>query len=424
MSGDIQDVPTGGLKNVKRLETEFAKTEVQLIEEQEPSTKLTVSNQILKTKEGKVCEVAADISDEVPQIQVADALSPSAPNHPVLETSPSFRLLHPGHVSNISDFWENIWKIEKDGTNMLLAKGGKYREQRLGNDENFIIDDEGEEINHLKETFFMQCRLLKAAEQENGKLKDKITSIESMNEKILKDLNEKSEKRENLVINLRAKLEKYEKDNSNLNDLELVKSCKILELEDKLTETALKLDVSRQENVSLNNKLKEVNSQLNNVEVDHTKLKDELSQYLELVKELKKQVVPMENIKQKMASIDEDVVVLKRRLQGSMRRKSVVQSYEMEELQNSKLSLPYCTSTKRRLSPIYGQNGSPAKIIKVADATVNERSDSTSVIGNKDETDQCQTGNGNGNITSGFENTKTRSLKNSRSRIGQDCKQQ
>merc|ERR1712112_804832 len=99
-----------------------------------------------------------------------------------------------------------------------------------------------------------------------------------------------------------------------------------------------------------------------------------------------------------------------------MRRKSAVQSYEMEELQNNKLSLPYCTSTKkRRLSPIYGQNGSPAKIIKVAATTVNESTDSALVTGNKDETDQCQTGNGNGNINSEFENTKMRSLKKSRS---------
>ena len=60
---------------------------------------------------------------------------------------------------------------------------------------------------------------------------------------------------------------------------------------------------------------------IESAEINSLELEDELTNYEELVKDLKKQIVPMENIKLKMASLDEDVFVLKRRLQGSMRSK-------------------------------------------------------------------------------------------------------
>ena len=73
----------------------------------------------------------------------------------------------------------------------------------------------------------------------------------------------------------------------------------------------------------------------------------------------------MENIKQKMASLDEDVVVLKRRLQGSMRSKSKVQKSSEDETIGMQVLGPFSTSTKkRRMSPI--QVMSPAKVIKIA----------------------------------------------------------
>jgi len=420
-SEDVAPVPN---KEGKRLETEFAETEAQSVEH-EPSTELpTGACQLLVTnfEEGNIHEVVPNVP---PESQLPDALSPSASSHQVIETSPSFRSLHPGHVSSISDFWENIWKIENDyGTN-VFARGGRSRDHGVGNGVNLTIDDEGEELNRLKETVMIQCQLLKVAEQENDKLRGKIDSIELMNKKILKDLNEKSEKRENLVIDLRAKLEEYEKDVSDMNDKDLVKKYKILELEDKLTESRFKLDVSRQENVSLKNQLKEVDSKLNHVEADHAKLKEKVSSYEEVVKDLKKQVVPMENIKLKMASLDEDVCVLKRRLQGSMRNKSTVKNSNTEEVVQGKLLMPYCTSTKkRRVSPIDGQVGSPAKIIKVAIGSVHEEIDRPAETGAEVDSDKCDADIGTGNITSDFDNTRMRSLKKSRSRIGQECKQQ
>jgi len=426
MADGSQDVtPEVPNKEGKRLESEFSETEAQLVEEHKPSTEfLAEACQLLVTnfEEGNIHKAVPNVP---PESQLPDALSPSASSHQVIETSPSFRSLHPGHVSSISDFWENIWKIENDyGTN-VFARGGRSRDHRIGNDVNLTIEDEGEELNRLKETVLIQCQLLKVAEQENDKLRGKIDSIELMNKKILKDLNEKSEKRENLVIDLRAKLEEYEKDISNLNDKDLVKNYKILELEDKLSESTLKLDVSRQENVSLKNQLKELDSKLNYVEIDHAKLQEKVSSYEEVVKDLKKQVVPMENIKQKMASLDKDVCVLKRRLQGSMRNNSTVKNCNTEEVVHEKLLMPYCTSTKkRRVSPIDGQVGSPAKMMKVVIGSVNEEIDGPAETGAKVDSDKCDVDNGIGNITSEFDHTRMRSLKKSRSRIGQECKQQ
>ena len=52
-------------------------------------------------------------------------------------------------------------------------------------------DESCQEVNRLKETIMIQCQLFRATEDENLKLKEDIQKIESINEKILKDLYKK-----------------------------------------------------------------------------------------------------------------------------------------------------------------------------------------------------------------------------------------
>merc|ERR1719369_2034891 len=175
-------------------------------------------------------------------------------------------------------------------------------------------DEKDEEINRLKETIMIQCQLFRATEEENSKLKEKIVNIELMNEKILKDLNQKSEKRESLVTTLRSQLSESRDEISDLVDKDLMKSSKILELEDKMVKNAYENDVLKLENLKLLNKTKELLSNVDLAEEKCSSLEKELVKYENVVKDLKQQAVPVENIKQKMASLDEDVTVLKKRL--------------------------------------------------------------------------------------------------------------
>ena len=137
-------------------------------------------------------------------------------------------------------------------------------------------------------------------------------------------------------------------------------------------------DNLRQENLNLKNKLEvDDSSQLNDVKLKNEKLEVEIAEYEWLVKDLKKQILPMENIKQKMASLDEDVVVLKRRLQGSMRSKFKVEKSTEDESIGMQVLGPYSTSTKkRRMSPT--QVMSPAKVIKIANVAVVEATEKPS----------------------------------------------
>merc|ERR1719369_2184455 len=165
-------------------------------------------------------------------------------------------------------------------------------------------DEKDEEINRLKETIMIQCQLFRATEEENSKLKEKIINIELMNEKILKDLNQKSEKRESLVTTLRSQLSESRDEISDLVDKDLLKKYKILELEDKMVKYASENDVLKLENLKLLNKNKELLSNVDLVEEKCSSLEEELVKYENVVKDLKQQAVPVENIKQKMASLD------------------------------------------------------------------------------------------------------------------------
>jgi len=385
-------------------------TEQQLLPENMPCEpfKTATANVVVE-----INDVETDEALYAPQEQ---GLSPHSSNSKSLdvETSPSFRSLHPGYVSNIAEFWENIWKIEK---NQKLGFSRERRERQLG-EEGVINDDKDDEINRLQETIVFQCQLFRATEEENSALKEKIANSESMNEKILRDLNRKSEAREDLVIDMRAKVGDYVKEIRELKEKDLIKSYKISELEDKLSDKCLESEVLRKENIHLKDKVKEVDSQLYDIELKNGKLEDELANYEELVKDMKKQIVPMENIKQKMASLDEDVFVLKRRLQGSMRSKK--KDHKANNAIEMKFLEPPNTSTKKRsISCMDEQVMSPAKVIKIskADENVKDSIDEkfeefTEYPGERKEIDPET------------EHVRIRSFKKSRSRIGQDCKQQ
>ena len=201
-------------------------------------------------------------------------------------------------------------------------------------------DESCQEVNRLKETIMIQCQLFRATEEENLKLKEDIKNIESINEKILKDLNHKSEIRESLVANLRENLNECNIKISKSLDQDLVKTAKIRELEKKLVDDVTEMDMMIQENLHMEQELREVSLKLENVEDKNLKLQKKLDEYEEIVKDLKNQSVPVENIKVKMASLDQDVLHLKRRLQSSVRSKSNISK---TTLKSESLTLPYCT---------------------------------------------------------------------------------
>merc|ERR1719233_320627 len=368
------------------------------------------------TKANVVVKINDVITDETIHAPHEQGLSPLATNFKKadVETSPSFRSLHPGHVSNISEFWENIRKI---GNNQRLGCPREMRERQLG-EESVIDDDEEDEINRLQETIVFQCQLFRATEEENRDLKEKIAISESMNEKILRDLNMKSEARENLVIDLRARVGEYVKEIRELKEKDLIKSFKISELEDKLSKSSLETDVLRNENICLKDKVKETDAKLYDLELKNKKVEDELTKYEELVKDLKRQIVPMENIKQKMASLDEDVVVLKRRLHGSMRSKKKEHKSDNEMVMNV-LKPPHTSTMKRRLSCMDEQVMSPAKVIKISKANEGFKDPSDEKVEESDEYLHVPK-----KIDPETEHVRMRSFKKSRSKIGQDCKQQ
>jgi len=361
----------------------------------------------------EINDVTADETLYAPNDQ---DLSPHTSNtkRVVVETSPSFRSLHPGYVSNIAEFWENIWTIENS---QRLGFPRERRECQLG-EEGVINEDKDDEINRLQETIVLQCQLFRATEEENRALKEKIANNESMNEKILRDLNRKSERRENLVIDMRAKVGEYVKEIRELKEKDLLKTNKLSELEDKLSENSPETNILRNENIYLKDKVKEVASQLCDVEFKNRKLEDELTNYEKLVKDLKKQIVPMENIKQKMASLDDDVFVLKRRLQGSMRSKKKEHKSD-NAMEMNVLEHPKTSTKKRRISSMGEQVMSPAKVMKISKANDGAKDSIDEKVEESNEYLRVPK-----KIETENEHVRMRSFKKSRSRIGQECQPQ
>jgi len=413
MSYDAED----DLTNISS--TSFQLIDVRLGEtdkDTEDALEQQLSEPFETTKANVVVEINDVITDETLHASNEQGLSPLTTNFKKVdvETSPSFRSLHPGHVSNIAEFWENIRKI---GNNQRLGCPREMRERQLG-EESVIDDDKEDEINRLQETIVFQCQLFRATEEENRELKEKIAISELMNEKILRDLNMKSETRENLVIDLRAKVGEYVKEIRELKEKDLIKSFKISELEDKLSKSSLETDVLRNENICLKDKVKETDAKLYDLELKNKKVEDELTKYEELVKDLRRQIVPMENIKQKMASLDEDVVVLKRRLHGSMRSKKKENQSDCEIEMNA-LEPPHTSTMKRRISCMDEQVMSPAKVIKISKTNEGVMDPSDEKVEESDEYLRVPK-----KIDPETEHVRMRSFKKSRSKIGQDCKQQ
>merc|ERR1712179_867123 len=160
-----------------------------------------------------------------------------------------------------------------------------------------------------------------------------------------------------------------------------------------------------------------VESQLYN-ELKNGKLEDELTNYEELVKDLKKQIVPMENIKQKMASLDDDVFVLKRRLQGSMRSKKKEHKSD-NEMEMNVLKHPKTSTKKRRISSMGDQIMSPAKVMKISKANDGAKDSIDEKVEESNEYLRVPK-----KIETETEHVRMRSFKKSRSRIGQECQPQ
>merc|ERR1719500_1121097 len=113
-----------------------------------------------------------------------------------------------------------------------------------------------------------------------------------MNDKILKDLNQKSEKRESLVTTLRSQLSDSRDEISELVDKDFIKSSKILELEEKMVKNASEKDVLKLENLKSSNKVKELLSHVDVVEEKCSGLEEDLSKYEDIVRDLKQQAAP------------------------------------------------------------------------------------------------------------------------------------
>merc|ERR1719318_2195352 len=152
---------------------------------------------------------------------------------------------------------------------------------------------------------------------------------------------------------------------------------KIDELEKKLVDNVSEMDVVIQENLRIEQELSDIHLKLEVVKDENLKLQKKLYEYEEIVRDLRNQAAPVENIKVKMASLDKDVLHLKRRLQSSLRSKT---SISKTTFNSENLPLPYCTSTKKRRWSTSESDpaASPAKIIKIAETTFSTKPSASS----------------------------------------------
>jgi len=135
-----------------------------------------------------------------------------------------------------------------------------------------------------------------------------------------------------------------------------------------------KLEKSFHENIVLDNDkdkmeqdLKENNNKFEDLKVKYSKTRQELDGYEEIVKDLKNQLVPIENLKVKMGSLDQDVKLLRTKLQNSFRSSS--KCSKTAKTANLTTTLPNRSSAKRRWSATAADQdvASPAKVIKMAE---------------------------------------------------------
>ena len=328
-----------------------ANLQQQEVSEKSPSKCQTSLSNVMV----KIHEASSDVLDmSTSHYNTVSCTSPTSPSSLLTsqpptnaDTSPSLRSLNPGYVSSLADFWSNKWKMENNDCSK--ASQGANGQGWVNVNE---TAEDSEEVNHLKETIMIQCQLFRATEDENLKLKDDNKNLELQNEKIVKDLDQLRENlkiRESTVTNLRENLKDCNEKVSMLIDQDLEKECRIAEFEEKFGNNAPKIEVLVKENLKMEQELKEANANFNDVKAKNTKLKKGLDEYEEIVNDLKNQVVPVQNLKVKMASLDQDVNLLKRRLQNSVRSTSMRSktATKADTLTMTK-TLPYCTSTKKR----------------------------------------------------------------------------
>jgi len=364
------------------------------------------SQVVVRIQEPSASAVSTDpgLSPSLPTISCSSPTSPSSslltsqPPHSV-DTSPSFRSLNPGYVSSLAEFWANKWKMEINECSKACQKEHDH-DQGLENGDK--LDEVSHEVNHLKETIMIQCNLFRAAEEENFKLKEDLKNLPSQYEEILTDRNLKVEilkNKENTIANLRANLKDCNEEVSMLLEKDLFKNSKIIELEEKLEKSVHEKIVLDNDKHKMEQDSKENKNKFEDLKVKYSKTRKELDDYEERVKDLKNQLVPIENLKVKMGSLDQDVKLLRTKLQNSFRSSS--KCLKTAKTANLTTTLPNRSSTKRRWSATVADQdvASPAKVIKMAETefmekksvktapSANSREGSRKIVSKKQESD-------------------------------------
>eukprot|EP00092_Neocalanus_flemingeri_P037526 GFUD01040861.1.p1 GENE.GFUD01040861.1~~GFUD01040861.1.p1 ORF type:complete len:445 (-),score=124.56 GFUD01040861.1:137-1471(-) len=302
------------------------------------------------------------ISSSSPTRTPPPPLPTSQPPHNV-DTSPSFRSLNPGYVSSLADFWANKWKMENDDSSEACRE-----EHGQGLEENDnIVSEHKHEVKCLRETIMAQCELLRASQEENLKLKQDFKILELQNEDILADLNLKVERSLKKKESTAAQLENLNDGNEKVSVLlkdDKEKNCKISELKEKLERSVEEKEFFVKEFRRLQQDLKGKNLKFEELKEKNGNFRTRFNEYEETVKDLRNQLVPVENLKTKMRSLDQDVKLLRMRLQASVRSSSKCTNKEDKAESMTKM-LPIHTSTKRRWSAKDEETASPAKMMKI-----------------------------------------------------------
>eukprot|EP00092_Neocalanus_flemingeri_P030854 GFUD01033508.1.p1 GENE.GFUD01033508.1~~GFUD01033508.1.p1 ORF type:complete len:460 (-),score=117.55 GFUD01033508.1:64-1443(-) len=279
--------------------------------------------------------------------------------HKVDTTSPSFRSLNSGYVSSLADFWANKWKkVDEDCSKDCQEEHG----EGLENNEQ-LAENNPEVLKEVKDTIMAQCDILRASEEENLKLKGDVKALVIQNEEILAYLDQKDE---SLATHLRENLN--EKVSKLLKELE-EKNFKICELEEKL-------EMSVEEKNRLNQDLTETVLKFEDLKVKNGNLQTAYNEYEAIVKELRDQFVPNENLEAKLGFLDKDVKLLRMRLQASASSSS--KSRKIAEATGMTRNLPIRRSMKSKNLPSRRSMrrpkddhiGSKVRIMKKAETTL------------------------------------------------------
>jgi len=192
---------------------------------------------------------------------------------------------------------------------------------------------------------------------------------------ILKDENDRylSQVRE-----VKGKVEILEKSLAELKSLVAICKCAKLDLigdseplvvkiESNTSSKSSDLDMLIEENAKLKQEVVDLKKTNDDAQARVDELSNNLCNYEQVIEALKTQIVPVENIKEKMKSLDEDVAVLRRRLRSNSSSASTCCS--SEESEGKKL---FRTSTRKKRwivpeSVNVGDIVTPSRMIKMVD---------------------------------------------------------